>query len=89
MTEVLFALGNRKVCARPVLLVDEHGCLLHDEPVCWVDDDSRGALFFAWLEKQDVPDELRPLTPLLYHPALGEGPPEPTRNESLIDRHMS
>jgi hypothetical protein len=51
-----------------VYVVDEHGCLLHDEPVCTVPSDYHG-WFVEWLMSQ--PCEWKGPS-LLWHPALGE-----------------
>ncbi len=48
--------------------VDEHGCLLHSEPICIVPPKWH-AWFLDWIEKQKCPIEF---PPLLWHPALGE-----------------
>lgn len=56
--------GRERMGWIPVLAVDEHGCLLHTEPVCLVPAKWH-PWFIEWLERQDVP-VLYPT--LLYHP---------------------
>lgn len=58
----------------PILAVDEHGCVLHPEPVMTVPVGNWYPWVIPWLESLEVPREGE-MVALTYHPALGETPP--------------
>lgn len=70
-----FAVAGDSMGWRTVHVVDEHGCLLHSEPVC-----SYHVGYHPWFENwilaQEVPNQ-HEYPALLWHPVLGEtGPGE-------------
>jgi hypothetical protein len=66
----IFAVGGDSMGWRTVHVVDEHGCLLHTEPVCSYHVDQH-PWFENWILAQEVPNQAD-YRPLLWHPVLGE-----------------
>lgn len=69
-----FKAGIVRMGWQRIFIVDEHGCLLHTEPVCTVPVSGDGhAWFVDWLEGQTCP---YPRGDLLYHPMVASPPLE-------------
>jgi len=71
-----FAYGRESMGWRPVFLVDEHGCLLHTEPVCTVPERWHG-WFLHWIQNQEVPENASWI-PLKFHPMLNQEDEKPS-----------
>lgn len=71
MGDAVFAVTGDSMGWRSVVITDEHGCLLHTEPVCNYHVNQH-PWFEKWIQQQEVPGEY---ASLLWHPALGETGP--------------